>query len=58
MDDEREREVAAILAAVRREGDAAVRRYTLRFDGVRIAGLRVERDVLARAEAALPPAVR
>ncbi|HAK93437.1 MAG TPA: histidinol dehydrogenase [Planctomycetes bacterium] len=58
MDGERERQVASILDAVRREGDAAVRRYTRQFDGVEIAGLRVARDVLARAEAALPAELR
>ncbi len=58
MDAERERQVASILDAVRREGDAAVRRYTRQFDGADIAELRVGRDVMARAEAALPAALR
>lgn len=50
-------EVARILAAVRRDGDAALRRLTARFDGVRLTSLRVTetefaaaQDLLARAD--------
>ncbi len=57
MDPERERQVALILEAVEREGDAAVRRYTARFDGADIDDFRVGRDAMARARAALPPAL-
>lgn len=49
--------VAEILTKVRREGDAALREYTRRFDGVEPAALRVPEGELARAEAALPAAL-
>jgi histidinol dehydrogenase len=54
------RRVAAILEAVRRNGDPAVRRYTRRFDGVDIspARLRVPAAELEAAAAAAPPAQR
>jgi histidinol dehydrogenase len=41
--------VAAILAAVRREGDAALRRFTAKFDGVRLRSLRVGEAEFAAA---------
>jgi histidinol dehydrogenase len=48
--------VATILADVRREGDAAVRRYTAAIDGVTLDRLEVAPEELAAATAALDPA--
>lgn len=45
--------VAEIVADVRRRGDAALYDYTERFDGLRPAGLAVDEDEIAAAEAAL-----
>lgn len=45
--------VRATVAAVRLRGDAAVREFTARFDGVEIDELRVERREFARARAAV-----
>jgi histidinol dehydrogenase len=50
--------VAEIIAAVVAEGDAAVRRYTARFDADPPPPSRVEGEELARALAVLDPAVR
>jgi histidinol dehydrogenase len=46
-------DVAAIIAAVRQEGDAAVRRFTERFDGVRLESLRVSEEEFAGARSGL-----
>lgn len=45
--------VRTIIAAVRREGDAALRRLTLKFDGVVLRSLRVTEAEFAAAEKAL-----
>ena len=46
--------VADILADVKKNGDAAVLRYCEKFDGVKLAGLRVaQADIDAAYEAAL-----
>ncbi|MDI1247507.1 MAG: histidinol dehydrogenase [Lacunisphaera sp.] len=45
--------VRAIVAAVRREGDAALRRLTKKFDGVTLRSLRVTEAEFAAAESAL-----
>jgi histidinol dehydrogenase len=45
----------AIIDAVRREGDAAIGRYTREFDGVRLAELRVSAAEFAAARALLTP---
>jgi histidinol dehydrogenase len=50
--------VREILARVEAEGDAAVRAYTERFDGVRLDELRVPPGELAAALAAQDPATR
>ena len=50
--------VAEILAQVRRDGDAAVRELTARFDGVTLEALRVPDTELAAARARVPAAVR
>ena len=52
------RDVARIIAAVRREGDRALLRYTRRFDGVRLTprALAVSERELSRAEEAVAPA--
>ena len=54
------RAVASILGAVRREGDAAVVRFALRFDGARIAprSFRVSPREIAAAARSLPSADR
>lgn len=56
------RAVTAILRDVRREGDPAVRRYTARFDRVRLRDLRVRpsevRTLARRADRALVRALR
>ena len=46
-------DVAAIVAEVRRDGDAALRRFAARFDGVTLAGLRVPLSEFDAAEARL-----
>ena len=48
--------VAGIVAAVRREGDAALRRYTAKFDGAKLGGLAVSSAEFADAEKVLSPA--
>jgi histidinol dehydrogenase len=52
------RTVARVIAAVRREGDAAVRRCTREFDGVTLRSLRVSPAEWAAAERALTAADR
>ncbi len=54
------RDVAAIIARVRDEGDAALHDYTRRFDGHDLdrSGWRIERAECAAAHAALDPALR
>lgn len=47
--------VRRIIADVRRRGDRAVRDHTLRYDRVRIAGLRVARSEIRRAARNLDP---
>src|SRR3712207_9325658 len=42
---------------MRQRGDAALLEYTERFDGVRPGSIRVQREEIARAHAALPPKV-
>lgn len=49
-------QAAAVIAAVRAEGDAAVRRLTAQFDGVTLQSLRVGPEEFAAAEAQLPAA--
>ncbi len=48
--------VAGILALVRRGGDKALRRITAKFDGVKLASLRVSAAEFAAADKALKPA--
>jgi histidinol dehydrogenase len=50
--------VARIIATVRREGDAALRRFTEKFDGVRLRSLRVSAAEFAAAARALRGADR
>ncbi|MSU47310.1 MAG: histidinol dehydrogenase [Lacunisphaera sp.] len=45
--------VRAIIAAVRRDGDAALRRFTKKFDGVSLRSLRVTGAEFAAAESGL-----
>ncbi len=49
--------VARVLADVRAEGDAAVRRYTAAFDGATLDGLRVAEAEIDAAVRAAPPAL-
>ena len=48
--------VAGILALVRRGGDQALRRITAKFDGVKLAALRVSAAEFAAADKSLKPA--
>lgn len=48
-------QVRAIITAVRREGDAALRRYTQQFDGATLQVLRVDAGEFAAARATLAP---
>ncbi|GMA49664.1 histidinol dehydrogenase [Alicyclobacillus contaminans] len=62
-DTTRQDAVRAVIQAVRVEGDAAVRRFTAKYDGVAGAtnpdfSLRVSPDAMAAAYAALAPAIR
>jgi len=50
--------VAEILERVRREGDAAVRDYSRRFDGWEPACFRVSEDEVRRAAAGLPESLK
>ncbi|ABY35899.1 MAG TPA: histidinol dehydrogenase [Chloroflexus aurantiacus] len=50
--------VAGIIAGVRQRGDAALREYTQRFDGVDRATLEIPRERWAAAAADLDPALR
>jgi histidinol dehydrogenase len=50
--------VAGIIAAVRQRGDAALREYTQRFDGVDREALEIPRERWAAAAADLDPALR
>lgn len=52
----REQSVAAIMDDVRAQGDEALRGYTMKFDGVDIADLRVDQATLKAAWDALPDA--
>jgi len=47
--------VAEIVETVRRDGDAAIRTLTSRFDGAELGSLRVSEDELAAATANLDP---
>ncbi len=53
-----DRVVSAIIADVRREGDAALLRYTERFDRVTLTAdrLRIAADEIDAAVAGIPPA--
>jgi histidinol dehydrogenase len=53
--DEVRSQAAAIIAAVRRDGDTAIRRFTQEFDGVDRAVEPVSRAAFARARALLAP---
>ncbi|HEX7080283.1 MAG TPA: histidinol dehydrogenase [Gammaproteobacteria bacterium] len=57
-DDAQRARVAEIVAEVRRDGDAALRRLTREIDGVDVASLEVSRDEIEQAEAALTDAQR
>ena len=50
-----EETVSAILAEVRREGDAALYRYTEKFDGVRLTALAVTEEEIEEAMALVEP---
>ncbi len=50
-----EETVLAIIEAVERDGEAAVKRFTLQFDGVKLETLTVPESEIARAEANLAP---
>ncbi|MBA4136859.1 MAG: histidinol dehydrogenase [Opitutus sp.] len=52
------RTVARVIAAVQREGDVALRRFTRAFDGVTLRALRVTPDEFAAAEQSLARADR
>ncbi len=52
---ERREKTAAILTAVRNEGDAALRRLALQFDGFAPETLQVSEAEIAKAEQNLPP---
>ncbi len=58
MSSERSQQVAEILRQVRDRGDAAVREYTRRFDGVDLEQLQVPPAQIAQALAGLEPALR
>jgi histidinol dehydrogenase len=49
-------QVHAIVATVRRDGDAALLRYAQQFDGAALGQLQVDAEEFAAAHAALPPA--
>jgi histidinol dehydrogenase len=51
-------QIAKILEAVRREGDSALRRYSVAFDGVALAQLAVDAAAITAAEQQLAPELR
>ncbi len=51
-------EIRALLAEVRRDGDAALRRFTERFDGARIDDVHVVRAEVEAAVGQIPAALR
>ncbi|KPC98902.1 Histidinol dehydrogenase [Geobacillus sp. BCO2] len=51
--EEQRRAVLDIIAAVRARGDAALKEYTERFDGVRLDSLKVTEEEMKRAHAAM-----
>jgi histidinol dehydrogenase len=53
-----EGQVREIIATVRRDGDAALRRLAREFDGVELLSLRVTEDEVLSAETALPAQAR
>ena len=53
-----EQTVRAILERVRTDGDAAVREYTERFDGVKLQDFRVPQTEIEQAVAYVDPAVK
>lgn len=53
-----EQDVAAIIAAVAKQGDAAVLEFTQRFDGVRLDSLRYSPEQVAAQAAKTPVAVQ
>lgn len=57
-DSEAEAVVAPIVAAVRREGDAALLAYAKQFDGVDQGSLRITHDELAAAAEAMSPGIQ
>ena len=50
--------VAEILAAVRKDGDAAVRQYTKQFDGVELGALELPQEEVRRLAEASAPELR
>ena len=58
--EEAEKAAAEVLAAIRAEGDAAVARYVLKFEGAKLAPkrFRVSEKELAAAEAQVSPALK
>jgi histidinol dehydrogenase len=50
--------VGGVLAAIEQQGDAAVRKYTERFDGVRLDDFRVSKTEIAAAREALSPELK
>lgn len=50
--------VAALIARVRGQGNAALRELTARFDGCTLEGFRVAPEAFARAQAEVPAALR
>ena len=52
-----EQSVHRIIDDVRREGDAAVKRYALALDGMELDGLRIQPEEIAEAKAQLSPAL-
>lgn len=50
--------VGSVLADIEQQGDAAVRKYTERFDGVRLDDFRVSKTEIAAAREALSPELK
>lgn len=52
------RKTAAILEAVKRDGDEAIRRFTQTFDGILVTKLKVSETAIQQAESKLPSALK
>ena len=56
--EEIEKQVRPVMEAVRKEGDAALRRFTSRFDGVLLEEFEVTAEEIEQAQSLVPPSLQ